>query len=74
MAALLPAEKQRYGSTITGIDADSNTVTLQDGSKIKYNKLLTTIPLDITLTWLGQAALAKVQFNTHTYTNHRYIH
>ena len=31
----------------------------QDGSKIKYNKLLTTIPLDITLTWLGKADLAQ---------------
>ena len=32
VAALLPAEKQRYGTTITGIDADSKTVSLKVSS------------------------------------------
>ena len=88
VAALLPADKQRYNATITGMDPAAKVITLkvgltcarhmclrgrssthttscccscarQDGSKIKYNKLLTTIPLDITLTWLGKADLAK---------------
>ena len=59
VAALLPPKQQRYNSTITSMDADAKIVVLADGSKIKYQKLLTTIPLDITLTWLGRHDLAK---------------
>jgi protoporphyrinogen oxidase len=57
VAAMLPAKKQRYASTITAMNPDEKTVTLKDGHKIQYNKLLTTIPLDITLKWLDQPAL-----------------
>jgi protoporphyrinogen oxidase len=39
VAALLPKEKQQYDTTVTGIDAAAKTVTLQDGSKIQYNKV-----------------------------------
>jgi protoporphyrinogen oxidase len=59
VAALLPAKQQRYNSTITTIDAEAKVVVLADGNKIKYQRLLTTIPLDITLTWLGRQDLAK---------------
>jgi len=59
VAALLPPEKQRYKKKITALDPKAKQVTLSDGSKIQYNKLLSTIPLDITLTWLGKEDWAK---------------
>jgi len=59
VAALLPADKQQYNTQVTGVDAANKEVTLKDGSKIQYNKLLSTIPLDIMLTWLGKEKLAK---------------
>ena len=37
---MLPAKKQRYKSTITNLSPEDKTVTLQDGTKIKYNKVL----------------------------------
>ena len=36
---MLPAKKQRYKSTITDLSPVDKTVTLQDGTKIKYNKV-----------------------------------
>ena len=35
------------------------TVQTSDGKIYRYKQLLTTIPLDITLTWLGKEELAK---------------
>ena len=39
VADMLPAKKQRYKSTITNLSPEDKTVTLADGSKIKYNKV-----------------------------------
>ena len=44
----------RYGLKAEAIDAAEKIITLSDGRKIKYNKLLSTIPLDITLSMLGK--------------------
>mmetsp|Transcript_20601 Transcript_20601/g.29562 ORF Transcript_20601/g.29562 Transcript_20601/m.29562 type:complete len:500 (+) Transcript_20601:31-1530(+) len=59
VAAMLPQEKLRFNSKVVNIDAAGKTLHLEDGSKVKYNKLLSTIPLDITLTWLGKQDLAN---------------
>ncbi len=45
---------QRYGQTVANIDKDAKTVTLSDGKTIQYNSLLSTLPLDIVLRWLGK--------------------
>ena len=58
VAAMLPAERQMYGVEATSIDPEGQTVTLKDGSRIQYKHLISTIPLDITLRWLGKADLA----------------
>jgi protoporphyrinogen oxidase len=58
VANMFPKERQKYGVKVTHMDPKEKLLTLSDGSKIKYNKLLTTIPLDITLTWLGKKDLA----------------
>lgn len=61
VAALLPAERQRYGpdNSVTHIDKDAKTVTFRDGRKLAYDTLLSTIPLDITLGWVGRPELAS---------------
>ena len=53
---LLPAVNQRYGDAgrVVQLDADAKIVTTADGSRIGYNKLLTSVPLDITLRCLGK--------------------
>ena len=59
VAKLLPEEKQRYKSKVTALDLEGHTVTLQDGKKIKYQKLMSTIPLDLTLRMVGRGDLAN---------------
>lgn len=49
-----PLSKQRYGCKVVNVNAEESTVELADGSKIKYNKLLSTLPLDQVLTWNGK--------------------
>lgn len=62
VAKLLPKENQRYGpkNQVMGIDKDAQVVTLQDGKKIQYDALISTLPLDIMMTWLGQKKQADV--------------
>ena len=56
---MLPKDKKKYGVSLTKLDPANHTVSLSDGTTIKYKKIITTIPLDITLTWLGREDLAK---------------
>eukprot|EP01038_Epipyxis_sp_PR26KG_P010739 gene10739-14424_t len=58
VAKLLPKDKQRYGLSVTSIDPTNKVLTLSNGSSLQYNKLLSTIPLDITLRWFGKDELA----------------
>lgn len=39
---------------MTAIDAERQEVTLSDGRVVQYGALISTIPLDTTLGWLGQ--------------------
>lgn len=58
VAKLLPADKQRYNTKVVALDLEGRTVTLDTGKKIKYEKLLTTMPLDLTLRMVGKPELA----------------
>ena len=58
VADLLPAEKQKYGVTVVEFRADAKEIVMSNGDVIKYNKLMSTIPLDITLTKLGHKEMA----------------
>ena len=49
---------QRYKQTVVNFDKDAKVVTLSTGAKIAYNSLLSTLPLDTTLRWLGKAEWA----------------
>mmetsp|Transcript_11900 Transcript_11900/g.14380 ORF Transcript_11900/g.14380 Transcript_11900/m.14380 type:complete len:502 (+) Transcript_11900:57-1562(+) len=59
VAKLLPEKNQRYKTKLTDLDLDGHTVTLDNGKKIKYKKLISTIPLDITLKLVGEDSLAS---------------
>eukprot|EP00890_Picochlorum_soloecismus_P005106 jgi/Picsp_1/5597/NSC_02956-R1_udp-galactopyranose mutase len=59
VANLLPEERQRYNMKASSIDRERSVVTFEGGKQICYNKLISTIPLDITLTWLEQQDLAN---------------
>ena len=52
----LPCYRQKYGEeyTVVSLDKDAKTATLAGGRKIRYEALLSTMPLDLTLQWLGQ--------------------
>ena len=44
---------------MVSLDKDKQIVTLKSGHKIQYDALITTTPLDITLSWLGQKEWAN---------------
>mmetsp|Transcript_26755 Transcript_26755/g.32476 ORF Transcript_26755/g.32476 Transcript_26755/m.32476 type:complete len:507 (-) Transcript_26755:419-1939(-) len=56
VASLLPQEKMSFGSgnRVVGIDEEKKEAKLKDGSTIQFEKLLTTIPLDLTLSMVGK--------------------
>lgn len=39
---------------MTGLDRKAKVATLASGAKIQYEALVSTMPLDLTLAWLGQ--------------------
>lgn len=47
---------QRYGEeyAVVSLDKDAKVATLANGQSIQYDALVSTMPLDITLRWLGQ--------------------
>ena len=47
-----------YGVSVLNIDGPNKLVHLSNGTTIHYNKLLSTIPLDLTLPMLGKSELA----------------
>lgn len=50
---------QLYNTAVTEIDKDAKRVTLSNGDTICYEALITTIPLDTTLAWLGKQKWAQ---------------
>ena len=39
---------------MTNLDKDKQIATLASGKTIHYDALISTMPLDVTLTWLGK--------------------
>ena len=44
---------------MVGIDKEAKVATLTSGQKIQYEALVSTMPLDLTLHWLGQPKWAE---------------
>lgn len=53
---LAVAAFQKYGEeyTVVSLDKEAKVATLANGLKIQYEALVSTMPLDLTLHWLGQ--------------------
>ncbi|MCC7010661.1 MAG: FAD-dependent oxidoreductase [Acidobacteria bacterium] len=46
MARLLPRERLRYGADVAAIDTHARTVKLHGGDTLRYDTIVTTMPLD----------------------------
>ncbi|KAI4721274.1 FAD/NAD(P)-binding domain-containing protein [Aureobasidium sp. EXF-10727] len=59
VAKTLPKEKTKYGdhATVTKVDADAHTVSLKDGTTIKYGKLISTMSVDFLTEAMGNQKL-----------------
>ncbi|KAG9981527.1 Udp-Galactopyranose mutase in complex with Udp, partial [Aureobasidium melanogenum] len=62
VANTLPKEKTMYGphATVTKVDADAHTVTLKDGTSIKYGKLISTMSVDFLTEAMGNHDLHQL--------------
>lgn len=58
VASKLPKDKQKYSVMVEEFKVDEKKLVLNDGTIIEYNKLISTIPLDITLNKLGYKEMA----------------
>ncbi len=57
----LPAERMRLGRRVTGIDTRARALRFADGTLERYDSLISSMPLDLLLTTLGdQPALRKL--------------
>jgi protoporphyrinogen oxidase len=59
VASKLPENRTKYNKFMNNIDSENKVVWFSDGSSIRYNKLLLTTPLDLTLENLGHTSLAQ---------------
>jgi protoporphyrinogen oxidase len=67
VAQMLPREHQFYNQYVVALDADAKVARLSSGRSVRYNKLLSTMSLDTTLTLLGKEELGHglVYSSTH---------
>ena len=47
VAGLLPADRLRYGARVAAIDLDAGSVRLDDGASLAFDRLVTSMPLDL---------------------------
>jgi protoporphyrinogen oxidase len=50
---------QLFKATVASIDKDAKQVVLSDGQVIQYDSLISSMPLDVTLSWLGKQEWAQ---------------
>ncbi|OBT46930.1 hypothetical protein VE00_02521 [Pseudogymnoascus sp. WSF 3629] len=62
VAKTLPKEKTRFGShgSVSKVDAAAKTVTMSNGSKIKYKRLISTMAVDQLVESMGDERLIKM--------------
>jgi protoporphyrinogen oxidase len=62
-AERLPKNHLRYGCPVAHVDLDSKVLTTRSGHRIKYDTLVSTMPLDVLADLSQQAELAAVARN-----------
>jgi len=62
VAETLPKEKKRFGkqNEVTKVDANKKTVTLKDGTTIRYDKLVNTMAVDQLVEKMADAELIQL--------------
>lgn len=63
IAATLPQERIHYNTAVTAIHAQAKTVTLNTGTVIDYQHLVSSMPLPALLSMLGMPAQPKLSAN-----------
>jgi protoporphyrinogen oxidase len=53
IAGLLPSENQMYNTSVDKIDRENRVATLSNGTQLKFNFLISTMPLDILMPMVG---------------------
>ena len=59
VASRLPEKRLFFNMTVSNIDFDNKFAYFSDGSRVRYESLICTAPLDDTLRWLGRGDLAR---------------
>ena len=57
VAKTLPQDKLQFNTEVVKVDADKKVVTLKSGETIRYNKLISTMPLDHIVEFMGDEKL-----------------
>lgn len=70
MARTIPASKQQYKTVVTKVDVDAKTVHLEDGSRIKYNSLISTMPVDQLASMMNQPDAVKMTDDLYYSSTH----
>lgn len=65
----LPQEKLRFNTKVSAIDLQSRTVTTAGGEQIRYENLITTIPLHELIRLTGQSQLVPAADNGLPYSS-----
>ena len=59
---------------MTAVDKDKKVVTLASGRQIQYDALISTLPLDIMLSWLGKEEWSNGLTRRHASSFHKATH
>lgn len=57
---------------MANLDKEAKVATLANGHSIQYDALVSTMPLDITLRWLGKPEWADTLSHRHACAEHSY--
>ena len=49
VSSLLPVSRQQFGHTLTRVDPSTHTIELTGGDRVRYDTLISTVPLDVLL-------------------------
>ena len=64
IASILPKEKVFYGKKLTGLDIEARIAEFSDGSVCMYQNLISTAPLDLTLSWAGHPMKDQLMYSS----------
>lgn len=72
VANTLEKNKTRFGEhgTVTGVDADAKFVTLKDGTKVHYNKMINTMAVDALVEHIGDKELITISKQLYYSSTH----